>query len=112
MGVILFSFTCTCVNISLKQTCIRIFKPKNYWLKTSTFFGLVSGHQADYSINPSSSKLVLLVNLVLTLIELMFSWDSLKITEAATLSNVFRGFQKGPLTQYGLNPNLLFEILQ
>lgn len=112
MGVILFSFTCTCVNIWLKQTCIRIFKPKSYWLKTSTFFGLVSGHQADYSINPSRSKLVLLVNLVLTLIELMFSWDSLKITEAVTLSNVFRGFQKGPLTQYGLNPNLLFEILQ
>ena len=112
MGVILFSFTCTCVNIWLKQTCIRIFKPKSYWLKTSTFFGLVSGHQAHYGINPSRSKLVLQVNLVLTLIELMFSLDPLKITEAVTLSNVFRGFQKGPLAQYGLNPNLFFEILQ
>lgn len=112
MGVILFSFTCTCVSISLKKTCIRILKPKIYWLKTSTFFGLVSGHQAHYSINPCRSKLLLQVNLVLTLIELMFSWDPLKITEAVLLSNIFRGFQKGPLAQYGLNPNLFFEILQ
>lgn len=88
------------------------FQTNIYLLKTSTFFGLVSGHQAHYSINPSRSKLVLQVNLVLTLIELMFSWDPLKITEAVTLSNIIRGFQKGPLAQYGLNPNLVFEILQ